>query len=592
MAGSKTRYITSSDLFSIHFIPTLIVFLVMMLLIGFSWRTAAQVIEDTENEQIDIRAQFVETSLKERTEAYENVLRSGAGVIRGSDPITHKKWELFIAGLDVENRFPAAIGFGYAKIVKANELNTHIASVNAEGFADYTLISPNPPRDVYVPVTYIEPLNDRNRTVLGGDIYNDPERKLVIDYASENNSVSVTGVVPIKQPDGGLKHGVYAYYPVYSAGLPISTAEERRAAVTGYIYMPFIADDLFEGIFKGEDESFNVEVYSGDDSSEANLLYRRYESDKQGPYRYVRSGSIRMNNQTWNIIYSARLDIVPEAIRTRPNSIAIGGIVFSLLVAGLVYLLLQRRSRHLAEAENRKLENAKDSMLSLASHQLRTPATGVKQYLGMVLEGFVGDITKEQKEMLQKANDSNERQLRIINEFLYLAKADADRVIISPQKFDLGELAHNVAADMQSEVLQAGHTISIKQRAKLVPVVADLHSTRMILENLISNAIKYTPAGGKIKVVVCKHHTDSSVCVEDNGVGIDKKDMKKLFLQFSRITNELTRQEAGSGIGLYLSKYLAELNGGKIQVASVRHKGSTFTVYLPNKTVKNITAQE
>jgi len=318
-------------------------------------------------------------------------------------------------------------------------------------------------------------------------------------------------------------------------------------------------------------------------------LFELFPSDIGEPYTLIRNSEIIINNQVWRIAYSVRSGIVSPAIRERPNNIAVGGIVFALLVSGLVYLLLQRRSRIVAESENRKLENAKDSMLSLASHQLRTPATGVKQYLGMVLEGFVGDITTEQKVLLQKANDSNERQLHIINEFLYLAKADAERIIVSPQKFDLGELVDEVTSEMNLEIIQAGHTLSIKQKVKYTPVYADRHSTRMIIENLLSNAIKYTPAGGKIIIILTKYRLNSSFSISDSGVGIAKKDMKKLFQQFSRIPNELTKQESGSGIGLYLSKHLIDLNGGKIIVESKRYKGSTFTVHLPNKTVKNIT---
>ncbi len=590
MAKTKLKYLTTSDLFSIHFVPTLIVFLVMMILIGFSWRTASEAIIDSQNDQVTMRSLFVEANITQRFDIYDNALRGGAGLFESSNEVTREDWTRYVSSLDIPQTLPAMLGFGYSELIPAADLPAYVTRMRESGYPNFNLKSAGPARELYSSVTYIEPDTERSRQVIGGDMLIEENRREAMDRARDSGLTSMTDIVSMLQDDGSRQNGITIFHPVYRTGAPINTVEERRQAIIGFVYAPLRSDAMFGDIFMDNDTNFNIQVFDGDQHNSDTLLYQRYPTDEGEPYNVVVERHVQIGDQDWTIQYGARKGIVPEAVRSRPNNLALGGTIFALLVAGLVYLLLQRRSRQLAANENRKLESAKDNMLSLASHQLRTPATGVKQYLGMVLEGFVGDITDDQKELLQKANDSNERQLRIINEFLYLAKADAERIVISPQKFDLGELTHKVVADMQTDILEAGHEVRLKQRTKTVNVFADVHSARMIIENLISNALKYTPAGGKIIITISKHTNSSSVSVEDNGVGIAKKDFIKLFKQFSRIPNELTRQESGSGIGLYLANYLAEINGGKITVESKRHVGSTFTVYLPTKAVKKVTA--
>lgn len=591
MAKPSIKYITSADLFSIHFIPTLIVFLVMMVLIGFSWRTASQETLKTQSSEVEVRSQLIEANILQHFNIYDNALRSGAGLYSGTSFVDRSEWRAFANSLDIENRLPAMLGFGYIEVLTPQTLPAYTARIQAEGFTDFQVRTNDPNRDTITSITYIEPMNERNQAAIGGDAYNEENRREALERARDERRTTVTDVVNMLQPDGtSRQNGITLFYPIYRDGAPLDTLEQRREAIEGYVYAPLRTEALFGGIFTDNDMNFNVHIYDGNELTPEALLYERFPDDQGEAYKHVKDSTIELNDQIWTISYSVRSGIVSPTIRNRPNSIALGGIIFSTLVAGLVYLLLQRRSRQLADNENRKLDNAKDSMLSLASHQLRTPATGVKQYLGMVLEGFVGDITDDQKELLQRANDSNERQLRIINEFLYLAKADAGRIIISPQLFDVGDLTDSIVAEMSNDVVLAGHKISVVQKAKAVNVFADPHSTRMIIENLISNAIKYTPSGGKIVVTVLKRRNESIVCVRDNGVGIAHKDFAKLFKQFSRIPNELTRQETGSGIGLYLADFLAELNNGKITVESKRHVGSTFSVCLPAKPVKKLTA--
>jgi signal transduction histidine kinase len=247
------------------------------------------------------------------------------------------------------------------------------------------------------------------------------------------------------------------------------------------------------------------------------------------------------------------------------------------------------RARSITHTEQNETQQAKDDLLSLASHQLRTPATAVKQYLGIILEGYTGTIKKQQLQPLQKAYASNERQLETINQILYVAKADAGRLSVNRNIFNLNSLIKNVIADVSEIIGEKDQSIKTKLTRRKLDVFADEASIRMVIENLISNAGKYSGQGAKITVKSDVKDSEVTVSIADKGVGIKPADFDKLFKKFSRIDNDLSLQTDGSGIGLYISKVLVELHGGRIEVDSEEGKGTVFTIFLPDGDASNLT---
>jgi signal transduction histidine kinase len=245
---------------------------------------------------------------------------------------------------------------------------------------------------------------------------------------------------------------------------------------------------------------------------------------------------------------------------------------------------LNRQAAKALQGRNEELEalsRTKDEFVALASHQLRTPATAVKQYLGMVLQGYVGEITEVQNEMLGKAFESNERQIQIVNQILNAARVDTGRLVMSTSPVNIGNLVNGVAYDMQSSIEAHKHTLKLEIPETEIMVMADAGYMRMVVENLIGNAVAYTPDGGVITVTVQKMKHECRLSVTDTGVGIRKADISKLFTKFSRIHNPLSVQAGGSGIGLYLAAEIIRLHNGTISVDSRIHKGTTFAISLP-----------
>lgn len=239
--------------------------------------------------------------------------------------------------------------------------------------------------------------------------------------------------------------------------------------------------------------------------------------------------------------------------------------------------LLLKRQRH----ELRQLNASKDEFISLASHQLRTPATGVKQYVGMVTEGFAGELNPQQKELLEQAYESNERQLRIISDLLKVAQVDAGKVKPRKTPTNINKLLDSVIREQAETYQLRDQTIEHREAENVIDVKIDTGLIRMVLENIIDNASKYSRRG--TVVVAWAYKKGKMVCIdiEDKGVGIAQGDMPRLFDKFSRIDNDLSTEVGGSGLGLYWGKRIVDLHGGKISVSSEVNKGSTFSVELP-----------
>jgi PAS domain S-box-containing protein len=238
--------------------------------------------------------------------------------------------------------------------------------------------------------------------------------------------------------------------------------------------------------------------------------------------------------------------------------------------------LLQEQQKEL-----RRLNESKDEFISLASHQLRTPATAIKQLLGLILEGFEGDVPQRIRNLLEKTYESNERQINIVNSLLKVAQVDSGKVILRKKPVDLNEIVTSLARQYTGVIEDKQQTISIELQHEPLIGYIDEHYYRMALENILDNASKYTESGGHITISSKIIDEQAVVSITDSGVGISPEDINSLFVKFNRIPNDLTHRVAGSGLGLYWVEKVIDLHQGVIKVHSEIKKGTTFSVCVP-----------
>jgi signal transduction histidine kinase len=233
--------------------------------------------------------------------------------------------------------------------------------------------------------------------------------------------------------------------------------------------------------------------------------------------------------------------------------------------------------------ESKLLESAKNDFVAVTSHQLRTPATIVKQYVTLLQEGYVGELSNEQQAYLQTIYDSNERQINIINDLLNVARIDSGHFNIDTQKTDVVAMIAKIKREHIEKYKAKGQRLIFKTEYKSVYCEIDAEQIRMAIENLLDNAHKYTPAKKTVKVVLKRRRSFLEIAIHDEGIGIPAKDIHKIFEMFSRVDNPSAFQEEGTGIGLYWAKKMVSLHGGTIEVVSTEGRGTVFIITLPYK---------
>lgn len=239
------------------------------------------------------------------------------------------------------------------------------------------------------------------------------------------------------------------------------------------------------------------------------------------------------------------------------------------------------------QAANEKLkalDKLKDEFVSLASHELRTPMTAIKYYLWLFLNEEGTTLGEKQKVYLQNAYSSTNRLINLVNDMLNVSRIESGRFTVNAKPTNLPALVNDVVKELIPTAQKEGNQIAVVMPQQAVPeVLADSDRLHQVLVNLIGNAVKFTPSGGRITITFAVGNGYVTTAITDTGRGISPQDMPKLFQKFGRIANNyLIKQNVqGTGLGLYITKSIVELHGGRVWVASPGEgKGSTFSFSL------------
>ncbi|MSU44720.1 HAMP domain-containing histidine kinase [Candidatus Nomurabacteria bacterium] len=246
--------------------------------------------------------------------------------------------------------------------------------------------------------------------------------------------------------------------------------------------------------------------------------------------------------------------------------------------------LLIRRDLELSRANEKlqKFDEIKSNFISVVAHQLRTPLSGIKWTLSMLINGDMGVLNDTQKTFLMKSYESNARMIALVNDMLIADGIQSEKVHYVSTYLNIIDLMDSVFFEMSSQALKRNISIRYKNKFENLPqVYVDPVTIRAVLQNLLENAIKYIIDNGVIEIDVKKENNYLVISIADNGIGIPKDQHKDIFLKFFRASNAIKQQTDGSGLGLYIAKNIVEKNGGTIWFDSILGKGSTFYFTIP-----------
>lgn len=230
--------------------------------------------------------------------------------------------------------------------------------------------------------------------------------------------------------------------------------------------------------------------------------------------------------------------------------------------------------------KEKELENAKDDFISLASHQLRSPITAISWNLEMLLNGSKGPLTDDQREMLQRIYKSSKNMAELVGGFLDVTKMESNKFDIEPGDVNLVQIADSVLEELMKQIAEKKTSI-VKQYGTDIPNLnIGTKTARVIFQNLLTNAIKYTAEKGVVEITIQKTGEGISIAIKDNGYGIPEASKGQIFTKLFRAGNIREQEPTGTGLGLYLLKSLVDKLGGKVWFESKEGVGSTFYVNL------------
>ncbi|HOJ10276.1 MAG TPA: ATP-binding protein [Clostridiales bacterium] len=230
--------------------------------------------------------------------------------------------------------------------------------------------------------------------------------------------------------------------------------------------------------------------------------------------------------------------------------------------------------------EQEKLENMRKEFVANVSHELRTPLTSIKSYTESLLDGDIDD-REIAESFLNVINSEADRMTRLVKDLLQLSRLDNKQMQWNMKEISFVELIRNSANKLQIEAKNKGHKLECYVIGDIPLVKGDRDRLEQVTINIITNAIKYTPEGGKVSVYIGKTYNEAYVKVADNGVGIPEEDLPRIFERFYRVDKARSREMGGTGLGLSIAREIIEAHGGTINITSELGKGTEVLVRLP-----------
>lgn len=241
------------------------------------------------------------------------------------------------------------------------------------------------------------------------------------------------------------------------------------------------------------------------------------------------------------------------------------------------------RTKELAAALEgvRSINKLKSDFVSAVSHELRTPLTSIKGFASILMTGKLGAVPPEVKDRLEKINKHSDSLVQLINDLLDISRIEAGRVEMKYELKPLAPIVEAVADLLSPQLKDKKINLSVNIPEDLKPVFVDSSQIQRVFVNLINNAIKFTPAEGRITVKAFDAGDFIQTDITDTGIGIAESDLEKIFDEFYRVDNAVNQSLQGTGLGLSLVKRIIEAHRGKIRVKSQLNAGTTFSFTLP-----------
>ncbi|MCZ7660706.1 MAG: CHASE domain-containing protein [Xanthobacteraceae bacterium] len=561
-----------------------------------AWYATKSTVDARARAQFDFAAARLVDAVRERVSSYGQVLWGGAGLFAASSEVTREEWRAYVQALGIEERLPGIQGLGFARIVPASEREAHIAAVRAGGFPDYT-IWPEGERDPYTTIVYLEPFEWRNQRAFGYDMFSEPVRRAAMQQARDTDQAAVSGKVTlVQETNDDIQSGFLIYVPIYRAGAPLASVEQRRAALTGYVFAPFRVYDLIRlgGLARqASDAGLGLEIYDGVGVQKDALLFTsRDPSDNAlASAAFVSTITESVSEHPWTFRFAALPAFTAGIDWQRPLVVLLAGLVISLLAGSVVGTLVAKRAQAVEVNRRLSVEIARQEQ---AERRLRQSETKFRSLFSFnPLPTFAYDARTLQFIEVNDATVAKYGYSRAELETMRITDLrpfeDVPRLLEHlggggrrPGR-RVGEWRHMTKDGQIIDVEVTADDMELSGRQITLTVVQDITARKKAQESLIESE---RMARGIVETAL-----DAFVQMDESGAVVDWNAQAERTFGFSReeaigrqlaslIVPPAFREAHREGLARFLCTGQGSLLGTRFETEALRRDGSTVRVEL------------
>ena len=411
-AQKKTKFV---NIFHNPVTAWLILFLSLGLTFS-AYHISSKLVKERARDRFESRVFEIEKAIEERLRIYEQQLWSGVGFIYAVDNLERSKFAKFVETMNIENHWPGIQGFGFSVPVAPKDKQSHIDAIRAEGFPDFT-IRPQGDRDFYSSIIYLEPFDWRNQRAFGYDMWSNDMRRAAMKRARDEGVAATSGIITlVQETEEDVQRGFLTYVPVYKSKTIPETLQERRDQFMGWVYAPYRAGNLMQGIPGTDDPDLEFEVFDDQVMNEDTLLFDTNDSlhlnEKNYQPKFEKLVQVINQGRLWTLHFNTPHDFVSSAEQRQPLIVAIVGLIVDFLLFYVIYSIyfLQKKASQIAQGmtkelqqRSKELEVAKNS-LEKRVHERTKELEAARADLEQQVEKRTRELEKRMKD-LERINE-------------------------------------------------------------------------------------------------------------------------------------------------------------------------------------------
>lgn len=547
-------------------------------------------------------------TVENKISLYVALLKGGRGFIESNPVINRETFANYIESLDLGKNYTGAQGIGYVKVVAQNESAALTEKMKSEDFPDFQIF-PAVEKDSYWIILYLEPSNESNRKMVGFDLAGETQRRETLEYARDSGDVATSPKISQLRESAadGDESGFLICLPIYKNGKIPASVEERKKNITGYIYSPFRSSNFLREVQAGGSGSdILLKVYDGEPNAE-NLLAQTVESpnvnfQNQIEEPYTAEKELQAAGRRWIVQYRSLPEFAAQSSLGWSPLIFILGIVFSFLLFGMTYweasarikleataadlFDLEQQKQSLLEKEQtarlsaERANRTKDEFIAVVSHELRTPLNAIAGWSRILRTEELS--TKTKNLALEKIDKNLRSQTTLVEELLDYSQIVSGTIKLEGREFIFSEVFEGTFSEIEPTAREKNIEFVKDNQLNGHLIFGDQDKIKIVIYNLLTNAVKFTDSGGRIETAVQENDGNLQMIVKDNGRGISEDFLPHIFDRFTQADASSTRTSGGLGLGLTISHQIIKLHQGNLEAHSPgTGKGATFTFTVP-----------